>query len=271
MFLNAFVITWRESLEALLVVGILLAWAHTREDVARYRRAVLAGVAGGVLCAIAVAAGAMLARETLSGDALDIFQIVLLFAAWGLLTQMILWMHSNAKSMGNELRERARSAGNAWGVALVAGLAVAREGIETVMFLFGAFLQARGQAWLELAGGMVAGLGLACLAAAVGVRGSRYLRLGWLFRASEVLLLAIASAMLATGIDRVLGRDWLTMLADPMWDAGAWLDDTQGLGGILASFAGYRAQPSWLWGICHAIYLSFIAWRLWPRLEVVAK
>jgi high-affinity iron transporter len=271
MFLNAFIITWRESLEALLVVGILLAWANTREDAARYRRVVLAGVAGGVLCAILVAAGAMLARETLSGDALDIFQIVLLFAAWGLLTQMILWMHSNAKSMGNELRERARSAGNAWGVALVAGLAVAREGIETVMFLFGAFLQARGQAWLELAGGMVAGLGLACLVAAVGVRGSRYLRLGWLFRASEVLLLAIASAMLATGIDRVLGRDWLTMLADPMWDAGAWLDDTHGLGGILASFAGYRAQPSWLWGICYVIYLAFIAWRLWPRREVVAK
>lgn len=265
MFANAFIITWRESLEALLVVGILLAWANTRADAQRYRRAVFAGVGGGVLCAVCVAAGAMLAREVLSGDALDIFQTLLLFAAWALLTQMILWMHVNARRIGSELRQRAESAGNTYGVALVAGLAVAREGIETVMFLFGAFVQARGNEWMQLAAGMVAGLGAACLAAAIGVRGSRYLRLSWLFRASEVLLLAIASAMLATGIDRVLGRDWLASLADPMWDSSMWLDDTHGIGGILADFAGYRAQPSLLWGLCYVAYAAFIAWRLWPR------
>lgn len=271
MFANAFIITWRESLEALLVVAILLAWANTREDASRYRRAVLAGVAGGVVCAMLVAAGAMLAREILSGDVLDIFQTALLFAAWGLLTQMILWMHVNARGIGAELRQRAELAGNTFGVALVAGLAVAREGIETVMFLFGAFVQAQGHAWLQLAGGMAAGLGAACLVAAVGVRGSRHIRLDWLFRVSEVLLLAIASAMLASGIDRVLGRDWLSSLADPMWDTGAWLDDTHGLGGVLADFAGYRAQPSWLWGICYALYALFIVWRLWPRRAVVKQ
>lgn len=252
-------------------MAILLAWANTRADAPRYRRAVLAGVVGGVICATGVAGGAMLAREALSGDVLDIFQTTLLFAAWALLTQMILWMHVNAKGIGAQLRHRAERAGNTLGVALVAGLAVAREGIETVMFLFGAFLQAQGHAWLPLTGGMAGGLGAACLVAAVGVRGSRHIRLDWLFRVSEALLLAIASAMLASGIDRVLGRDWLSGLADPMWDTGGWLDDTHGVGGILADFAGYRAQPSWLWGIAYLIYAAFIAWRLWPRRSAVAE
>lgn len=270
MFANAFIITWRESLEALLVVGILMAWANTREDAARYRRAVLAGVGGGVICAVLVGAAAMLAREVLSGDVLDIFQTVLLFAACAMLTQMLLWMHVNARGIGAELRARANAAGNTLGVALVAGLAVAREGIETVMFLFGAFVQAPGLGWLPLAGGMFAGLGAAILVAAIGVRGSRFVRMDWLFRISEVLLLAIASAMLATGIDRVLGRDWLSALADPMWDASGWLDDTQGLGGILASYAGYRAQPSWLWGVCYVLYAGFVVWRLWPKRRAVA-
>ena len=35
MLLNAFIIVWRESLEAMLVIGILAAWAATRPSVAR--------------------------------------------------------------------------------------------------------------------------------------------------------------------------------------------------------------------------------------------
>jgi high-affinity iron transporter len=265
MFANAFIITWRESLEALLVVGILLAWANTQVAAAAYRRYVLWGVVGGVAWALAVAAGAVAARELLSGDALDIFQIVLLFATWALITQMVLWMHGHAGSLRAHLQSQAASATSEWGVALVAAFAVAREGIETVMFLFGAFVQAQGNALAALAGGMLCGLALACVTASLAVRGARRLRLAWVFRISEILLLAIACSMLANGIDRVLGRDWLAMLANPVWDTSTWLDDTHGVGGVLADFAGYRAQPSGLWLIAFGVYAAYIGWWMWRQ------
>jgi len=265
MFANAFVITWRESLEALLVVGILMAWAVTQPEPGRYRKAVLSGVGGGLACAAIVAAAAMGAREMLTGDTLDIVQIVMLFATWGLITQMLLWMHRHAGSIGEALRRQATEAGTVWGVALVAGLAVAREGIETVMFLFGFFLQAHGTAVLALVAGMLAGLVLACAVAALAVRGSRYMRMRWVFLVSEILLLGVACSMLATGVDRVLSRDWLSALADPLWDMSGWLDDTTGMGGLLASFVGYRAEPSGLWGLCFTAYALYVVWMFWPR------
>jgi len=262
MFANAFIITWRESLEALLVVGVLLAWSATQSAALLYRRAVLWGVAGGATIAVVVAGLAVAARELLSGDALDIFQIVLLFATWALITQMVLWMHAHARHIKAHLHEQANRAGSKVGVALVAAFAVAREGIEMVMFLFGAFIQEHGHAVLSLVGGIVAGLILACLTAALGVWGARYIKLNWVFRISEVLLLAIAASMLATGIDRALGRDWLSSLANPVWDTSAWLDDMHGIGSILANGIGYRAQPSLLWLLAFSAYAVFIIWQL---------
>lgn len=262
MFINALVITWRECLEALLVVGILLAWANTQANVRLYRRSVLAGVAGGIGVAIAVAATAMAAREFLSGNALDTFQTALLFATWALITQMVLWMHKHARQLKKHLQDQASHASNLLGLACVAGLAVAREGIEMVMFLFGAFIQDQGHAIVNLVGGITAGMALACLTAWLGVRGLRFIRLSWVFRISEGLLLAVAASMLATGIDRVLGRDWLSSLANPVWDTSTWLDDMHGMGRILADCIGYRAQPSMLWVIAFTLYAVLIVWQM---------
>jgi high-affinity iron transporter len=265
MFINAFVIAWRESLEALLIVVILIAWANTQARAAQLRRAVGGGVAGGVVLALVVAALAVGAGQWLSGDALDSFQIVLLFATWAMITQMVLWMHHHGRSLRAELNQRAANAGSALGLALVAGMAVAREGIETVMFLFGAFVQAQGVQVMSLAAGAVAGLLLAVITALVGVRGAKRIPLRLVFRISEVLLIVVAGAMLANGIDRILARDWLPQLADTVWDSSALLDDTQGLGQTLANFAGYRAQPSVALLMAFPAFWFFVVWRMRAR------
>lgn len=246
-----------------MVVGILFAWAATRDEARALRRAIGYGVAGGIAIATGVAVLAVEAGSLLGGDALDSFQIVLLFATWVLITQMVLWMHRHGRSLRSELERRAQDAANPLGLALIATLAVAREGIETVMFLFGAFVQAAGNAALAgLAAGAAGGLLLAVLTAWAGVRGARRIPLRVVFRVSEILLLLIAGAMLANGIDRVLARDWLSSLADTVWDSSFLLDDAQGLGHVLADFAGYRAQPSLCLVIAFAAYWSFIAWRM---------
>lgn len=265
MFINAFVIAWRESLEALLIVAILLAWANTQAAAVQLRRAVGAGVAGGVAVALAVAALAVGAGQWLSGDGLDIFQIVLLFATWAMITQMVLWMHHHGRNLRTELNRRAESAGSALGLALVAGMAVAREGIETVMFLFGAFVQAQGVQVMTLAAGALAGLLLAVITALAGVRGARRIPLGLVFRISEILLIVVAGAMLSNGIDRVLARDWLPLLADTVWDSSFLLDDRRGIGQVFADFAGYRAQPSLALLIAFPAFWVFVLWRMRVR------
>lgn len=262
MFLNSLVIVWRESLEALLIVGILLAWSGTQAAAPALRRSVWVGVAGGVALSLAVALLAVFAQQALSGDALDLFQTALLFATCALIAQMVLWMHRHGSGMRRELEARAAGSGDRWGLALVATMAVAREGIETVLFLFGAFVQAGPADLPALLGGMLTGFGAAVACTGVAVGGARRIPLRTLFRLSEAALLVVANAMLANGIDRVLGRDWLPQLADLAWDSGALLDDTQGLGQVLADFAGYRAQPSLLLLAAYLLFWSFLAWRM---------
>lgn len=242
--LNAIFIVWRESVEALLVVGILYAWLRN----GGYLRALpwlWGGVAAGVALAAALAGAMIFVQSELSGEALEVFQVVLLFVACALITQMVLWMKKHGRGMRRELEAgAARTAEGAdWlGLAVLAAIAVAREGAETAVFLYG--LGAGQTAGRALFLGALLGFA-AALATAWAINcGVRFLGYAPFFRITGLVLLFLAAALLAAGVDRLIGQGWLPTLADPAWDTSAWLDDGGSLGAFLASFAGYRARPS---------------------------
>ena len=54
------------------------------------------------------------------------------------LTYMILWMRKNSRSLGGHLRAKIDLADTGYALGIVAFVAVAREGLETVLFLLGA-------------------------------------------------------------------------------------------------------------------------------------
>ena len=131
--LNALIVVWRESLEAMLVVGVLLAWIARQEDASRLRRTLWSGVGGGTLLALALAFLAYGAQTWLDGESLELFQIGMLLLACVLMTQMVMWMRRHGASMKRELEagaSRAAETGGRLGVALVAALAIGREGME---------------------------------------------------------------------------------------------------------------------------------------------
>ena len=70
---NALFIIWRESAEAMLVVGILYAWLKRRPDATVGLRYLWGGVAAGVGLALALAAVMLGLASVLSDDALEYF------------------------------------------------------------------------------------------------------------------------------------------------------------------------------------------------------
>ena len=260
--LNALIVVWRESLEAMLVIGVLLAWISRQGDVGRMHRALWGGVGGGVLLALALAAVTYSAQSTLEGAALDMFQTGFIFFAAGLITQMVLWMHRHGRTMKAELEGCAAGAGGRTGLAIVAALAVGREGAETVVFLYGLGLEQSGVGLAMFLAAAAAGFLLAAATAWLVARGARFLNYRTLFRVSEILLLLVAGALLGNGIDRLIGLDWLPPLLDPLWDTSWLLDDGAGAGRLLADFAGYRARPSAALLLAYAAFWSIALWRL---------
>ena len=210
--LNALIVVWRESLEAMLVVGVLLAWIARQEDASRLRRTLWSGVGGGTLLALALAFLAYGAQTWLDGESLELFQIGMLLLACVLMTQMVMWMRRHGASMKRELEagaSRAAETGGRLGVALVAALAIGREGMETVVFLYGMAAERQGSELLGLYGMAALGFVITGLTAWAVARGARFLSYRTFFRISEVVLLVTAGALLGTGVDKLIGIDRL--------------------------------------------------------------
>jgi len=194
---NALFIVWRESTEALLVVGILYAWLNKHPDVRRGMRYLWGGVATGVGLALVLAAVMLGIARLLSDQALEYFQLAMMVVASVLIVQMVFWMRQHGRTFKRELehdmQKNARSA-NWWGLLIVVALAVGRESAETVVFLYG--LGAQNESLGRFL--TVIALGLAGAFATFWLlqKGGKVVSWRIFFRVSEIVLLLLAGALL---------------------------------------------------------------------------
>ena len=208
-----YLIGLREGLEAALVVSILVAYLVKTE-----RRHLLGRIWLGVGIAVAVSLGFGAAltygprgltfkAQELIGGSLSI--VAVCFVTW-----MIFWMARAARGMAGELRGRIDVAaeGSAWSLALVAMLAVGREGLETALFLWAATEAGTRDGdtatWEPLVG---AGLGLAT-AVVLGYllyRGAIRINLTRFFTWTGAFLILVAAGVLSYGVHDLQEADFL--------------------------------------------------------------
>lgn len=252
---QAMFIVWRESVEALLVIGILQAWVSQQAEGSRLSRYLWTGVALGVLCSVALAGLMLWAFDAMSGAAGEWFQAALTLVASLLMVQMVFWMHRHARTLKQTLLRDADqrvSLQGGWGLLLLALLAVSREGSETVVFLYGSGARLHGSALALFASGGLLGLLLAGLTVMLLRSTRRFISWRRFFALSEALLLLIGASLLVAAAERIGGQllamdvpQWVyASVGDAWWDSNALLSDSHGLGAVLAGLAGYRATPS---------------------------
>lgn len=247
MLLQILFIVWRESVEALLVIGILAAWMTANDAAASGLKYLWGGIAAGIAAALVLAGALMVFADQLSGDAQDWFQTALVLIAGVLIVQMVFWMNSHGRTLKRDLQSglaHATQQRKWWGVFALAMIAVAREGSETVVFLYGIL-----SAGADAVGGLlpVTGAILGGLAAALATYGLLQLGRRWLswrlfFRVTEFLLLLLACQMFTSGAEKLIGLGILPF-TDPLWDTSWLLNDIGRWGGLVAGLTGYRALP----------------------------
>ncbi|GAA3310338.1 iron uptake transporter permease EfeU [Arthrobacter ramosus] len=240
-----FLIGLREGLEATLVVVLLMAYL-----VKTGRRSLLprlwAGV--GIAVAVSIAFGALLtfgpqgltfaAQEAIGGG--------LSIVAVALVTWMVFWMARTARSLGGELKSQVDKLadGAAWGLVVVAALAVGREGLETALFLWAA-AQAAGESSQPLLGAL---LGLA-VAAGLGYllhRGVLKVNLSRFFTWTGVGLIVIAGGVLAYGIHDLQEAGILPGLHNLAFDVSAAIPPSSWYGTLLKGTLNLSPATTWL-------------------------
>ena len=248
-----FLIGLREGLEARLIVGLLMAYL-TKSG----RRALLprlwAGV--GIAVAVSVGFGALLTfgPRGLTFEAQEAIGGGLSIVAVGLVTWMIFWMARTARTLGSELRSRVDGVadGAAWGLVLVAALAVGREGLETALFLWAA-AQASGESGTPLVGAL---LGLA-VAAGLGYllhRGVLKVNLSRFFTWTGVALVVIAGGVLAYGVHDLQEAGILPGLHSLAFDVSAAVPPSSWYGTLLKGTLNFSPATTWLEATAWVLY-----------------
>jgi high-affinity iron transporter len=255
-------IVWRESVEALLVVGILYAWLKNGDADARRGIPYLwAGVVLGLLAAVALGAALVGFTEELSGDAQDYFQTGMVLVACALIVQMVLWMKHHGRSMKRDMEaslQKSKQDANWWGVTLLVALAIAREGSETVIFLYGLGFGQSGHVDSMQYLAVVIGLGLAFLTFYLLQLGGKIFSWRLFFRVTEIMLLFLAAGLFETGVDKLIDKEILPVVMNQVWNSSWLLDDSSTFGSLVATLTGYRAHPAGMNLIAYAVYWAVI-------------
>lgn len=201
MDLQAFIITFREALEALLIVGVITTYL-TKVNYSHWNKWVGVGVALAIISSFFVA---LLFQIVLTGygsmASQNYLRFSIMFISAGLLTHMVLFIGQQSINFTANIQSKVNhiiTTGSIINMLVHSYLVVLREGIETVFFfaaISGGDIQKAMSSWGALLG-LIAAL-------AIGYyffKGTKKVPLGLFFKWSSVLLILIAGGLIVQGI-----------------------------------------------------------------------
>ena len=268
----AVVLAFREGLEAVLILGIVLGVLQRihRADQARF---VWMGAGVATILSLAGGVGLVALGISFEGEAEQIFEGTAMLLAAAVLTWMIFWMGRQGRAIQVDLERDVREASSArrgWALFSLAFVAVLREGIELALFLTAAALTATAVA--TIVGGLI-GLGAAAVAGWLLFATTSRLDLRTFFRVTSVLLILFAAGLVAHGVHEFNEAGLIPPGIEHVWDVNPILDENSGVGQVLKALLGYNGNPSLTEVLAYAGYWAVILVAVWysrARSERVA-
>lgn len=274
MFANL-LIGLREGIEASLIVGILVAYVIKidRRDLLRW---IWAGVSTALAISLIVGFVLTFATKGLEKKAEETVAGIISLIAVALITWMIFWLLSTAKNIRGHLQSNIDSnlSAGGLGIAFVAFLAVAREGLETTLFIWAA-VQASGQALLSLLGALI-GIAIAVVLGYVIYKGIVKLNLSNFFTWTGALLIIVAAGVLSYGVHELQEAGWLPGADNLAFDVSTAIPAESWFGTLLKGVFNFSAQTTWLvffawWTYVIVVGTIFTAMTLHDRKERKAR
>ena len=270
--MSEFIITFRECLEATLIVGIVytfLAKVKLYKQIKYLWAAVISAVFASILVAFILNG----VTEKMANDAMaKLFEAIFMYITAGLLLYVVFWL-SKSISDKEKLKKLASEANknSKWGIFLLIFFAILREGFETVMFLMAGVIQTGTFSYV----GFIVGIILACLIGYFIFQRGQKIDLKPFFAITTLFLVLFAAGMNAYGthevesfltkqgyIEKDIKRPWnilepkneLTSKNNPVFynynnEKKIYihiLHDKGYIGQFLKGFFGYNSNPNWI-------------------------
>ena len=190
------IIMFREVLEASLIIGILYTYLRKSGNDSSIKM-LWGGVSSAILISIIASIIFQMIAGGFEGNASKIFEGVVMIIASAVLTTMIIWMAQN-KNISEDLKNQAKeslSSGFKYGIFTLAFVAVFREGVEIILFLYAIGIKDGISIFPSVIGsllGLLAGY-------AIFVQGVK-IPLKQFFNVTSVFLIFVAAGMLTYGV-----------------------------------------------------------------------
>jgi high-affinity iron transporter len=251
-------ITFREALEAALIVTIMITYLRKigKQELNKYS---YLGAVAAIISSLIIGVVLQSFYGGLSEVNGQLFEGIASLSAVVVLTSMIFWMSKHSKEIKGELEgkiDQAVSQSEVYSIAVLSFVAVAREGLETVLFLTATFVQDQiGTIIGALIGiSIVLGLSIVLMKSTMNLEISRF------FKVTSILLLIFGAGLTGYGIHELiesgegLGIDF-GILGEKPFDINPALNSDGSypilhengvIGSILKALIGYDGNPEWL-------------------------
>ena len=195
--MNEFIILFRETLEAALIVGIIyLFLTSNNASTQKLWLAVLTAIIASVIVAYFIYS----AQEALGNTSLKaLFEGIFMFITAAFIWYVIFWLSKHVSDRKQLEESSAIAMSSSWGIFFLVFFSIIREGFETVVFLLASFSMTKSFSYVGFFGGMIAALFLVYL---LVIQGRRF-NIREFFKYTTLLLVFLASGMIAYGTHEV--------------------------------------------------------------------
>jgi high-affinity iron transporter len=256
--LPSFLITFREALEAALIVTVMVSYLRKigKQELNKYS---YLGAGSAVLLSLILGIILQVFYGGLGEIASELFEGIASLTAVAVLTGMIFWMTKHSKEIKGEMENQINQAitqGELYSITALAFVAVAREGLETVLFLSATFVQDQAGTILGAILGIIVVLGLSV----VLMRGTIDLEISKFFKVTSILLIIFGAGLAGYGVHELIEAG-----ENMGYDFGFWgenpfdinphvnpdgsyplLHEKGIIGSVLKALVGYDGNPEWL-------------------------
>jgi len=253
--MTSFIITFRETLEAALVVGLLLSLVNAfYKQFGKAHLYIIYWVIAWIVFSFIFSYAFNSFLWGFGWKTEKVYEWILMIAAFLMISHLLLWTNKNSKKISEQIKTKVESAllkSELWVIATIAFFSVVREWVETVIFLNALNVSADEGSILL----WILGIIIAIILSVILFFSLKKINITAIFKTTNVLLLLIAAWLLAHGIVEFQGAGWLPTFVKPLFDLSGVLSEKEWLGSFLKAMFWYDANPSLIAVIAYFTYL----------------
>lgn len=209
--LDVLLLSFRESFEAWLVVGIIATYLKNKKC-GNFLRSVYFGAVSGLVFSVVLGVAIFNEARGLSDYSRDIFEGVMMLLSAGLVSYFIVWMNKQNQNIVCEIKNKIEEKNTNLGIFVLSFMAVLREGVELTAFIL-TKLEINPISVLSIS---LLGLVLSAIATVFIFYAASHYLIKYIFKFLGALLIYFGAEMFSEGILKFLplkGEEWEMVLA----------------------------------------------------------